>query len=208
MPADEVEVDRAAADRAAHRDAELTALAERAAAGETKALNTLLEKIRPTVLRYCRARLGGGDSGLQTAEDVAQDVLLAVCSAIPRYEPRGNPAMSFVIGIARNKVVDAYRAAGRDRSRPTDQIPDDIDDGPGPDVRVLQKTDAAQLRALLDQLPAAHREVLVMRIALQFSAAETAIALGSTAGAVRVTQHRALARLRALVAAQSAVEGV
>jgi RNA polymerase sigma-70 factor (ECF subfamily) len=35
------------------------------------------------------------------------------------------------------------------------------------------------------------------------SAAETAAAVGSTAGAIRVTQHRAMAKLRARVAAQA-----
>lgn len=205
MSADDVEVDREKAERAARRDAELTSLAQLASGGDAAALNQLLELVRPTVLRYCRARLGSGDSGMQTAEDVAQDVLVALCAALPRYRSGDTPAMSFVIGIARNKVVDAFRAAGRDRTRPTDAIPENTDSGPGPDGRALQAADAAALRALLEQLPSAHREVLVMRIALQFSAGETALAIGSTPGAVRVTQHRALARLRALVSERRAV---
>lgn len=208
MRADEAEeVDRDAAGRAAARDAELSELAERASGGDATALNRLIELIRPTVLRYCRARLGSGESGMQTAEDVAQDVLVAVCGALPRYRPSETPAMSFIIGIARNKVVDAYRASGRDRTRPSESIPEDADPGPGPEAGILRNTDAAELRALLEQLPIAHREVLVMRIALQFSAAETAHTLGSTPGAIRVTQHRALARLRALVAERPAVDG-
>jgi len=41
--------------------------------------------------------------------------------------------------------------------------------------------------------------VLVLRIAVGLTAEETAKQLGSTPGAVRVTQHRALDRLRAVV---------
>jgi hypothetical protein len=41
--------------------------------------------------------------------------------------------------------------------------------------------------------------VLVLRVAVGMSAEETAQAVGSTTGAVRVTQHRALARLRRFI---------
>jgi RNA polymerase sigma-70 factor (ECF subfamily) len=50
---------------------------------------------------------------------------------------------------------------------------------------------------LLDTLPARQREILVLRIILGLSAEETAEAVGlSSAGAVRVAQHRALTTLR------------
>jgi RNA polymerase sigma-70 factor (ECF subfamily) len=46
------------------------------------------------------------------------------------------------------------------------------------------------------------RELLVLRVAVGLSAEETGRAMGMSAGAVRVAQHRALARLRALAAAE------
>jgi RNA polymerase sigma-70 factor (ECF subfamily) len=54
--------------------------------------------------------------------------------------------------------------------------------------------------ALLDRLPTNLRELLLLRLAVGLSAEETGRALGMTPGAVRVAQHRALARLRAYVA--------
>ncbi|MFC4948357.1 sigma factor-like helix-turn-helix DNA-binding protein [Pseudonocardia sp. GCM10023141] len=53
--------------------------------------------------------------------------------------------------------------------------------------------------AALRDLPAAQRDVVVMRIVLGLSAEETAQHLSTTPGAVRVTQHRAPARLRRLL---------
>ena len=50
---------------------------------------------------------------------------------------------------------------------------------------------------LLDELPDKQREILILRVVVGMSAEETAEAVGSTAGAVRVAQHRALARLKA-----------
>jgi RNA polymerase sigma-70 factor (ECF subfamily) len=55
---------------------------------------------------------------------------------------------------------------------------------------------SGELRRMLDELPDAQREVLVLRVALGLSAVETAALVGSTPGAVRVAQHRGLARLR------------
>jgi RNA polymerase sigma-70 factor (ECF subfamily) len=53
---------------------------------------------------------------------------------------------------------------------------------------------------LLDMLPDQQREILVLRVIMGLSAEETAEAVGSTPGAVRVAQHRTLRRLRSMLA--------
>jgi RNA polymerase sigma-70 factor (ECF subfamily) len=197
------EADRADVARSARRDAELNRLAGLASGGDQRALESLLGRIRPMVVQYCRARIGFGTLGSQSAEDIAQDTLFAVVGALERWRPEKR-VMAFVYGIASNKVVDAYRAAGRDRSVPTDVVPDAPDLEHGPEQAALHGGVVAELRELLDQLPAQHREILVLRVALGMTAVETAAAVGSTSGAVRVTQHRALAKLRELVERRTA----
>jgi RNA polymerase sigma-70 factor (ECF subfamily) len=197
------EADRADRARSAHRDAELNRLAGLASGGDQQALELLLGRIRPMVVQYCRARIGFGTLGTQSAEDIAQDTLLAVVGALGRWRPEKR-VMAFVYGIASNKVVDAYRAAGRDRSVPTEVVPDEPDLEHGPEQTALHGSTVAQLRQLLEQLPEQHREILVLRVALGMTAVETAAAVGSTSGAVRVTQHRALAKLRELVERRTA----
>jgi RNA polymerase sigma-70 factor, ECF subfamily len=199
----DAEEDRDVALAAGRRDAELSLLVTMAAEGDRPALDRLIGLIRVPVVRYCRARLGAVN-GHQTAEDVAQDVLVAVCDSVRRYRPGEAAAMSFVYGIARNKVADAYRAAARERAEPTDQVPDTIAEALGPEGSALRNGDLEELRALLEQLPVMLREVLVLRVAMQFSASETARTVGSTPGAVRVAQHRALAKLRTMVAERQA----
>jgi RNA polymerase sigma-70 factor (ECF subfamily) len=184
--------------RSAPRDAELNRLAELASGGDQKALEVLLGRIRPMVVQYCRARIGLGTLGTQSAEDIAQDTLLTVIGELKRWRPEKR-VLAFVYGIASNKVVDAYRAAGRDRSVPTETVPDEPDRNRGPEQAALRGGVAAELRELLDQLPTQHREILVLRVALLMTSEEVAVATGTTPGAVRVTQHRALAKLRELV---------
>ncbi len=174
--------------------ADLTTAAVR---GQPAAVESLLEQIRPMVLRYCRARLGRDDGHYHAADDVAQEVCLAVLSALPRYRDMGRPFAAFVFGIASHKVADAVRIAAR-LAVPTPDLPDGPDDRPGPEETVVAWLEAEHARALLGRLPSHLRELLILRVVTGLSAEETGSVLGMSPGAVRVAQHRALARLRAL----------
>jgi RNA polymerase sigma-70 factor, ECF subfamily len=165
-----------------------------AAAGDQDAVGRLLAAVRPYVVRYCRARLGS--SNRTSADDVAQEVCLAVLTGLPGYRFQSRPFLAFVHGIAAHKVVDAHRAATRTRWDLEVEVPEVEDPTEGPDEHALRAELSGELRRLLDELPDPQREILVLRTALGFSAQETAAAVGSTPGAVRVAQHRALARLR------------
>lgn len=180
-----------------HRDAEIDLLAEAARGGEPRAVEALLRELQGPVLKFCRARLGG--HGLVQPEDVAQDVLYAVCDVLPRFDRTTASLMPLVFGIARNKIVDAYRSAGRDRSMPVDVLPEGVADGDGPELLALRTADVRQLRWALEQLAENQREIIVLRVALRYSAEEVARMHGSTAGAVRVAQFRAMRRLRGLL---------
>jgi RNA polymerase sigma-70 factor (ECF subfamily) len=180
-------------------EGELNSLAARAADAEPRAIEQLLARVRPMVVRYCRARLGRTSGGYTSADDVAQEVCLAVLNALPRYRDLGRPFSAFVFGIAAHKVTDAHRGAVRDLSRPVEVLPDVEDPTRGPESRALAAETSRQMQDLLGTLPPAHREVLVLRVAVGLTAEETGQSLGMSPGAVRVTQHRALARLRDLI---------
>jgi RNA polymerase sigma-70 factor (ECF subfamily) len=179
----------------------LRELTSRAAGGQPAAIESLLEQIRPMVVRYCRARLGRITGHYHVADDVAQEVCIAVLSALPRYRDMGRPFASFVFGIASHKVADAVRSASK-LAVPTGELPDGPDEGPGPEETVVASLEAQRARALLAQLPAHLRELVILRVVTGLSAEETGNVLGMSAGAVRVAQHRALARLRELASVE------
>ena len=177
-------------------------LAHLAVRGQPGAVEALLEQIRPMVVRYCRARMGRITGHYYVADDVAQEVCLAVLAALPRYRDMGRPFASFVFGIASHKVADAVRNASR-LAVPYEDLPDGPDERPGPEETVVACIEAERTRALLAQLPHHLRELLILRVVTGLSAEETGNVLGMSAGAVRVAQHRALARLRALAVKES-----
>lgn len=153
------------------------------------------------VVRYCRARLSRAASDTHTSDDVAQEVCIAVLTALPRYRDMGRPFAAFVFGIAAHKVADALRRAHR-KDVPTDDVPERADDAPGPEESALRGAEAERARALLSELPEQQRRLLVMRVIAGLSADETGHVLGMSPGAVRVAQHRALARLRKVAVAR------
>lgn len=177
-------------------------LTAQAVGGQPAAIDSLLRQIRPMVLRYCRARLGRISGHHHVADDVAQEVCIALVSALPRYRDMGRPFASFVYGIASHKVADAMRSAAN-LAIPTEDLPDEADDRPGPEETAVAYLEAERVRALLRRLPRQQRELLVLRVLAGLSAQETGNALGMSAGAVRVAQHRALARLRAIAVEES-----
>lgn len=188
---------RAVQDRTGLRD-----LADLAISGQPDAIESLLGEVRPMVVRYCRARLGRIAGHYHIADDVAQEVCIAVLTALPRYRDMGRPFASFVFGIASHKVADAVRSATRS-AVPTGDLPDGPDERPGPEEMAVAGIEAQRARDLLARLPGNLRELLVLRVVSGLSAEETGNVLGMSAGAVRVAQHRALARLRAIAVRES-----
>lgn len=184
-------------------DSDLRELTSLAVQGDRTAIESLLGELRPMVVRYCRARLGRVSGQYHIADDVAQEVCIAVLSALPRYRDMGRPFASFVFGIASHKVADALRSSVRS-AVPTQDLPDGPDDGPGPEETVVRYIEVEYARRLLARLPDNQRELLLLRVVSGLSAEETGNVLGMSPGAVRVAQHRALARLRQMAELESA----
>lgn len=181
-------------------------LAAQARADGGAAAETLMGRVRQLALRYARARLGrfGADD---VAQDVAQEVCMAVHTALPAYADRGLPFEAFVYSIASHKVADAQRHLMRAPTlvaeMPEREVAADVTSSP--ERAAVVRDEATRAVELIRTLPEKQQEILTLRVAVGMSTEETAAALGMSAGAIRVAQHRALTRLRQLL---SESEGV
>lgn len=148
-----------------------------------------LEELRPRLLRYCASRL----ADTETAQDVTQDVLLAVHVA-----QRRDPALDvfpYAFGVASHKIADVYRIKARRPEQLTHEVPELPDTQDGPEHTALRRDEVRQVRALLEQLSPRARELLLLRTA-GLTAEQAGQVVGLSPGAVRVAQHRALNQLR------------
>lgn len=164
-----------------------------ASRGNRAAIKVLLNRIQPLIVRYCRARIGKMRHLQSEPDELAREVCIAVLTALPGYRAKGRPFLAFVYGIAANKI--AHWTQVNELESATDQrvMPDS-------ETHLAESDNLAQMTELLSRLPSKQRDILVLRVACGLSAEETADAIGSTPGAVRVAQHRALTRLREEIA--------
>lgn len=181
-------------------DERLARLVPSAVAGDSRALQAVIDLIHPQVVRYCRLRVS--PTRYPTPEDLAQEISLAVARAIPGYEDRGKPFMAFVYRIAANKIVDARRSQSRDLSVPTEEVPDHTPTVDTPETLTLEESASNEVSELLDHLSEKARRIVTLRVFGGYSAEETAAIVGSTAGAVRVAQFRGLAKMREILEAR------
>ena len=174
---------------------DLAALARREGGDAAEAL---LGRVRQLALRYARARLGrfGAED---VAQDVAQEVCMAVHTGLRTYDDRGLPFEAFVYAIAARKVADAQRQLIRGPESVA-EVPDGVELAAGPEQLALVRDEARRAMILIRTLPTQQQEILTLRVAVGMSTEETAAALGMTPGAIRVAQHRALTRLREMLA--------
>lgn len=167
-----------------------TALMERSLDGDCAAYGQLLTALTGALRRALRARARG--AGLD-AEDVVQEVLLALHAKRNTWI-RGTPVAPWVTAIARNKIVDAHRRRGRRPEVPIDSIADSLfevaDDGA--DL-------SRDLERGLSSLSARQRQVLEAVSLEGHSAHEAAQLLRMSAVGVRVTLHRAIKALTAIL---------
>lgn len=175
------------------------ALVDAALAGDRAVINDLLRTLEPAITRVCRGRIGRSQGTFASADDVAQEVLLAVFHALDTYRGQNTRFRAFVFGIARNKINDYFRKVGREQHAQLDDAPDVAEHRAGPETAALRSEQGSEVSTLVNSLPTRQRDVLVLRVAVGYSVKETATALCTTDGAVRVTQSRALANLRSRI---------
>jgi RNA polymerase sigma-70 factor (ECF subfamily) len=149
-----------------------------------------LDRLRPTLHRYCARMVGSALDG----EDIVQDALLrALESALPD-RPIDNPE-GWLFRIAHNLALDLLRRRAR-----TDQAQgeDDVDLIVHPvDEQARREAAAATLPTFM-HMPASQRSVVILFDVLDYSAQEVSEILGTTVPAVKSLLQRGRGRLREL----------
>src|SRR4051794_24712535 len=162
-----------------------------ALAGDSAAYERLLGAVAPVLRANARRALVRAGQPADQAEDIVQDILLALHLKRHTWDVNA-PFAPWLFAIARNKLIDALRRRGR---RVFVNIDDFSDVLPGEPVE--QPVLAREVAAHLDTLPARQRDVLQSIAVDSASIKATAAKLSISEGAVRVALHRGLATLTA-----------
>ena len=124
------------------------------------AFRAFYDRALPVVYGYLVRRCGG-DAAL--AEDLAQTAFVEAVQRRGAFDGRSDP-LTWVVGIARHKLVDAFRRQARDEHRLMQLQVREL--AVAADERPWRSADdGEQLAALLGHLPALQRAALVLRYA-------------------------------------------
>lgn len=163
-----------------------------AARADRQAFAPLYAAYANPIFQYCYGRLGSREA----AEDATSMVFAKALDALPRY--RDGSFRSWLFTIAHNTIADHFRSARREE--PLDRAASVAAPGLALDEMASEAEIHHRLRALLTQLPADQRAVIELRL-LELNGPEIARVLGRGHVWVRVTQYRAITRLRELMTA-------
>jgi RNA polymerase sigma-70 factor (ECF subfamily) len=115
------------------------------------------------------------------------------------FQWQGKDFGAWLMTIARNLVVDHYKAGRTRLETATDDFGGNEEVSPGPEDEVLIGLTNEILLEALTHLPEEQQTCLVMRFLNENSIAETALALGRTEGAIKQLQLRAVRNLAKLM---------
>jgi RNA polymerase sigma-70 factor (ECF subfamily) len=124
------------------------------------------------------------------AEDLAAETFEKAFRSWKRFDPRRGGERTWLCQVARSRALDHFRSEARRRKRETQ-----IAAEPLPTADPIAEGLSAELDLALRALTAAEREVVVLRIVLELSAAEAARVLGIGRSACSMRLARALQKL-------------
>lgn len=159
----------------------------RCQAGDEAAFTHLLETFGPRTLRYLRGLVG------PDAEDVQQEVWLSVYRGIAGL---ADPAAfrTWLFSTTRRRAIDCLRRLRREREL---FLPADDERLPEAETAGAEAPlDPADLDRVLEALPAAQREVLLLRLRDELTYGEIAVITGCPVGTVRTRLHHARRKVR------------
>lgn len=161
------------------------------AAGRREAIDVCLRRYSGAVWSLAR-RLSPTE---QDAEDAVQDVFLDLWRSADRFDPRMGSEMTFVMTIARRRLID--RGRRRSRAPATEALaePEVLPATAEPDV-VEMGDEVARIREAMARLRPEQREVLTLSLVQGHSHQQVAERTGMPLGTVKSHARRGLMRIR------------
>ena len=169
-------------------------LVKRAVKGESSAFGPLYDHYQPMIYRFVYVKVGRRED----AEDITHQVFLSAWQNIQSYRHRGHPFGSWLYQIARNQVVDHYRAKKNDTS--LEKMNPEYFVAPATaQFDLATKLEIEKVRVAIGRLKPDYQDVVILRFIEDLPLKEAAEAMEKTEGAVKLMQHRAVKELQKIL---------
>lgn len=129
----------------------------------------------------------------QIAEDIVSDTFIKALEHITSFDSKKGTAASWLYRIARNTLVDHYRARQKTASLPEEY---DVVDTSDLKVSIENKDMLHKVEGALQKLSEKEREIIILRVWDELSYKEIAEVLGKSESSLKMAASRALKSLR------------
>ena len=164
------------------------------AAGKPEAVEACMRQFTPPVWSLARRYLSNDSD----AEDATQDIFVDLWKSAHRFDPERGSAMTFVMTLARRRLIDRNRKRGR---APTSQsLTDDQELIGATQADTLELDDEVRrVSGAMQELRPSQREVLELSLVHGRSHQQISDSTGMALGTVKSHARRGLMRVRELL---------
>ncbi len=166
-------------------------LVKDAVRGDSSAFGSLYDRYQAMIYRFVFVKVGRRED----AEDITHQVFMAAWQSIRGYKDLGHPFSSWLYQIARNMVVDHYRARKSETSLEK-MDPDYFVVPASAQFDLATKLEIERVRAAIAALKPDYQDVIIMRFIEDLPLRDVARAMDRTEGAIKLMQHRAIKELK------------
>jgi RNA polymerase sigma factor (sigma-70 family) len=132
----------------------------------------------------------------KAAADITQEVFLAAWKARDRFDPSRGPLAAWLVGITKNKIVDAYRKDGRQVPEAHDADGSRVERVPEDRAPIDHLADKLLVTEALTTLPDRARQIVQLAFYEDLTHEQIAEQTNVPLGTVKSDIRRGLARLR------------
>ncbi|MBI3231697.1 MAG: RNA polymerase sigma factor [Candidatus Doudnabacteria bacterium] len=177
-------------------DANVLELVTKVKNGNKEAFGTIYDIFAPRLLRFIKLKV----QSQEQAEDILQESLIKAWRNLHSFElGEGGSFQAWVYKITANCINDYFRKIYR--SPNVLELNENIDKASSENLerQVGNRLETESIKRVFKELPENYRMVLELRFVQDLSLDETAGILGKNNLTIRVLQHRALKRLKAIL---------
>src|SRR4051812_37756940 len=164
--------------------------------GDMAAAEQLVRRFREPLVRYLQ-RLCRNE---QLAEELHQQTWVSVLENAARFDSKaGGGFKAWLFRIATNKANDYWRSSGRERAAKEGLKLVTDEEAPEAGARLEATEQQEKLKAAIDQLPEAQKQVLLLRYYSNLKFVEIAKMLGCPLNTALGRMHKAMIKLKQLM---------
>jgi len=166
--------------------------AEKVAGGVAVAFAVFYEQYLPKIYQYMNYRV----TDKYLAEDLTSVVFEKALTKFHQYNSEKAAISTWIFRIARNTLIDHFRARSREQTVPLDDNFDRPEDRNSPEETAIEEEESRMLKRCISKLAPHEQEIVTLKFSAEMTNRQIADLLGLSESNVGVILYRTVRKLR------------